>query len=114
VKKLDYFKVVYFGIDKSVAITKYTKDLDEVVTIMNDHSDVTINVEGYADETGTANYNLKLSEKRADYVISYLVKKGIAKERLVKKFYGKTNFASDNKTSTGRALNRRVEIKTVK
>jgi OOP family OmpA-OmpF porin len=114
VKKSDYFKVVYFGIDKSVAITKYTKDLDEVVTIMKDNSDVTINVEGYADESGTADYNLKLSEKRADYVISYLIKNGIAKDRLVKKFYGKTNFASDNKTSTGRALNRRVEIKTVK
>ena len=112
--KFEIFKVVYFGIDKSVAITKYTQNLDEVVTIMNDHSDVSINIEGYADETGTTQYNLKLSEKRADYVINYLVKKGIDKNRLVKKFYGKTMPAADNKTSAGRALNRRVEIKTVK
>lgn len=114
VKKFEYFKVVYFGINKSIAFTKYTKDLDEVVTIMNDQADVTINIEGHADEIGTADYNLKLSEKRADYVIKYLVKKGIAKDRLVKKFYGKANPAADNKTSAGRALNRRVEIKTVK
>jgi len=114
VKKSEFFKVVYFDINKSVAIAKYTKDLDEVVAIMNDHSDVSVSVEGNADETGTASYNLKLSEKRADYVINYLVKKGIAKDRLVKKFYGKTNPAADNKTAEGRALNRRVEIKTVK
>jgi outer membrane protein OmpA-like peptidoglycan-associated protein len=114
VKKSEFFKVVYFDINKSVAITKYTADLDEIVAIMNDYSEVSVNVEGHADETGTANYNLKLSAKRADYVINYLVKKGIAKERLVKKFYGKTKPAADNKTFEGRALNRRVEIKTVK
>lgn len=114
VKKFEYLKVVYFDVDKSVATSKYTKDLNEVVTILNDHSDVTFNIEGYADEIGTDSYNLKLSEKRADYVINYLVKKGIAKERLDKKFYGKTNFAADNKTAAGRALNRRVEIKTSK
>ena len=114
VTKFEYVKVVYFDIDKSVALTKYTKDLDEVVTIMKDHSDVTVNVDGYADETGTTDYNLRLSEKRADYVINYLIKKGIAKDRLVKKFYGKTNPAADNKTAEGRAMNRRVEIKTTK
>jgi len=112
--KFELFKVVYFDIDKSVAVTKYTKDLDEVVAVLNEHSDVSIHIEGYADETGTAAYNLKLSEKRADYVISYLVKKGIAKDRLVKEFYGKTKPVATNKTKAGRALNRRVEIKTVK
>ncbi len=106
--------MVYFEINKSKAITKYTKDLDEVVTILNDNADVSISVDGYADETGTAAYNLKLSEKRADYVINYLVKKGIAKDRLVKKYFGKSNPAADNKTAAGRALNRRVEIKTIK
>jgi len=114
VKKVEIFRVVYFEINKSKVITKYTKDLDEVVAILNENKDVSISVDGYADETGTVAYNLKLSEKRADYVINYLVKQGIAKDRLVKKFFGKSNPAADNKTSAGRALNRRVEIKTVK
>lgn len=112
--KFEFFKVVYFATEKSVPITKYTKDLDEVVSIMNEHSDVTLTVPGYADATGPKAYNMKLSEKRADYVINYLVKKGIAKDRLVKEFYGEDNPAATNKTSAGRALNRRVEIKTVK
>ncbi len=113
VKKFEYFKVVYFGIDKSVMMTKYTKDLDEVVTIMNDHADVSVAIEGYADSQGNDAYNMKLSEKRADYVINYLVKKGVAKTRLMKKALGEANPVGDNKTATGRAQNRRVEIKTV-
>jgi len=56
---------------------------------------------------------MKLSEKRADYVINYLVKKGVAKTRLMKKALGEANPVGDNKTATGRAQNRRVEIKTV-
>jgi OmpA-OmpF porin, OOP family len=114
VKKFEYMKVVYFETAKSAVITKYTKDLDEVVTIMKDHADVSVTVEGYADSKGNDNYNMKLSEKRADYVINYLVKKGVAKDRLVKKFYGEGNPVGDNSTEAGRAQNRRVEIKTVK
>jgi outer membrane protein OmpA-like peptidoglycan-associated protein len=113
-KKFEFYKVVYFGSDKSVMITKYTKDLDEVVTIMKDHSDVSVSVEGYADAQGNDAYNMRLSEKRADYVINYLVKKGVAKDRLVKKFFGEANPVGDNKTADGRALNRRVEIRAVK
>ena len=88
--------------------------MDEVVTIMKDHSDVSVNVEGYADAQGNDAYNMKLSEKRADYVINYLVKKGVAKDRLVKKFFGEANPVGDNATAAGRDQNRRVEIKTVK
>ena len=112
--KFEVFKVVYFNSDQSVPITKYTSVLDDVVNILNANSDVTISVEGYADSRESENYNLRLSEKRADYVINYLVKKGIAKDRLVKKFFGEANPAASNKTAAGRALNRRVEIKTVK
>jgi len=112
--KFEYFKVVYFNSDKSVPITKYTKDLDEVVAVMKDHSDVSVSVEGYADSRESASYNMRLTEKRADYVINYLVKNGVAKDRLIKKFFGESNPAADNKTAAGRVLNRRVEIKTIK
>lgn len=113
VKKIEYFKVVYFNFDKSIMITKYIKDLDEVVALLNEHTDLSLSVEGYADSQGPAVYNMKLSEKRADYIISVLVKKGISKDRLVKKFFGEANPAADNKTKAGRALNRRVEIKSI-
>jgi len=114
VKGFEYYKVVYFNYDKSVLVTKYTKDLDEVVSIMKEQKDVRLSVEGYADAKGTDAYNMKLSEKRADYVINYLVKKGIAKDRLVKSFYGEGKPVGDNNTDEGRALNRRVEIRSIK
>lgn len=114
VKKIEYFKSAYFGIDNAVVIKKYTKDLDEVVAFLKDHADVSVAVDGYADSRESEKYNLRLSEKRAEYIINYLVKNGIAKERLQKNFFGEANPVADNKTSAGRALNRRVEIKTVK
>lgn len=112
VKKFEVSKVVYFNTAQSVVISKYAKDIDDVVAMMKEHSDIGVAVEGYADEQGSEEYNMKLSEKRADYVINYMVKKGIAKDRLTKKFYGKSRPVADNKTAEGRALNRRVEIKT--
>jgi len=113
-KSFEYANVVYFNFDKSVLLPKYLKVLDEVVSALNDHSEVVVLVEGYADSQGNATYNMKLSEKRADFVIKYLVKQGVAKDRLVKKYFGINNPVGDNKTIAGRALNRRVEIKTVK
>lgn len=111
--KFELYKVVYFGSDKSVVITKYTKDLDEVAGILKAHTEVSVSVEGHADSQGNDAYNMKLSEKRADYVINYLAKKGIEKTRLVKAFFGESKPAADNKTAEGRAQNRRVEIKAI-
>jgi len=113
-KTFEFFKVVYFGSDKTTVMTKYTSDLDEVVTILNDHPDVKASVEGYADSQGNDDYNMRLSEKRADFVFKYLVKKGINKDRLVKSSFGEAKPAADNKTAAGRGLNRRVEIRNVK
>ena len=93
-------------------ITKYTKDLNEVADIMKAHKEVSVTVEGHADAQGNDAYNMKLSEKRSDYVINYLVKKGIEKSRLIKAFYGETKPVGDNNTEDGRAKNRRVEIKS--
>jgi outer membrane protein OmpA-like peptidoglycan-associated protein/opacity protein-like surface antigen len=112
--KFEYSKEVYFNFDKAVLVTKFIKDLDEVATFMNEHPNVNLSIEGYADSQGPSAYNLKLSEKRADFVINYLVKKGIAKERLVKSYHGEDKPAATNKTLDGRAKNRRVEIKTIK
>jgi len=113
VSKFQISNIVYFYFDKSVVIPRYTSALDEVVTSLNEHPEVSVYVDGYAGSEGTTAYNLKLSEKRAEYVVNYLVKKGISKERLVKRSFGIENPVGDNKTSAGRALNRRVEIKTV-
>jgi len=112
--KFEYFKVVYFSFDKAVMISKYVKDLDEAVIVMNEHPTLKLSVEGFADSQGPEAYNLRLSEKRADYVIYYLTNKGISRDRLVKAYFGEENPADTNKTKVGRANNRRVEMKSVK
>jgi outer membrane protein OmpA-like peptidoglycan-associated protein len=84
--------------------------LDEAADILKQHSNVTVNVNGYCDAIGGVAYNLKLSQRRADAVVDYLESKGIAGDRLLAHGYGKTNFVATNRTAEGRAQNRRVEL----
>ena len=114
IKKIEYFKAVYFNFDKTVLVTKFLKDLDEVVVAMQQYPDLDLSIEGYADSQGPAAYNMLLSGKRAEFVINYLTRKGISKDRLIKSYYGESNPAATNKTHEGRSKNRRVEIKSTK
>jgi outer membrane protein OmpA-like peptidoglycan-associated protein len=68
---------------------------------------------GYTDSTGSEQYNMALSEKRALSVVNYLIKRGISSDRLKYKGYGNTSPLGDNVTSEGRKLNRRTEAKIV-
>lgn len=65
---------------------------------------------GYADSVGTYKGNWVLSDKRANEVKDYLVKMGVAKERIVATPFGSTNPIASNKTAAGRQMNRRVEV----
>jgi OOP family OmpA-OmpF porin len=85
--------------------------LDEVATILEKNPQIKVEIQGYADNTGTAEYNQWLSERRAQRVMDYLVSKGIARERLQAKGYGSTRPVASNATEEGRAQNRRVELK---
>ena len=107
-------KVVYFatGIANFKAI--YKKDLDEVVTYMQENAGIKLNIDGHADELGSEALNMRLSDRRAANVIKYLISKGVPTDRLIKAAYGESMPAADNKTAAGRTLNRRVEIKNVK
>ena len=67
-------------------------------------------VKGYADTTGSADYNKKLSQRRADAVANYLVKEGVCAKTVTAKGYGSTTSFDANATAQGRAQNRRVEV----
>jgi len=71
---------------------------------------VEVQVEGHADSVNTDAYNLKLSQRRAEAVRAYLVKQGVAADRLTAKGYGESSPVADNKTAEGRSKNRRVEL----
>ena len=67
-------------------------------------------VEGHTDSIGSDAYNMKLSQRRANTVRDYMVKKGISPSRIKTEAFGETKPIASNKTAEGRAQNRRVEI----
>jgi OmpA-OmpF porin, OOP family len=82
--------------------------------IMKKNPDLKVEVDGHADSTGAAAYNMTLSEKRAEAVKKYFVDQGIDPDRLTTKGFGITKPAASNDTREGRAKNRRVELTPVK
>jgi OOP family OmpA-OmpF porin len=84
--------------------------LDEAATVLSRRKDISVDVVGHTDSTGTKQYNQGLSERRAKSVYDYFINKGIAADRLTTKGYGETKPIASNTTREGRAKNRRVEL----
>ena len=84
--------------------------LDAIAKVMLDNPTYQLTINGYTDNVGDDASNQVLSEKRAASVKKYLTNKGIAAERMTSNGFGETNPIADNKTTKGRALNRRVEF----
>ena len=88
------------------------KELDKAARILNEqYPQLKVQIAGHTDNTGKAESNQALSEKRAAAVKAYLVKKGIADDRLTTIGYGQDQPVADNGTAAGRTQNRRVEFK---
>ncbi|MGA9725360.1 MAG: OmpA family protein [Candidatus Binatus sp.] len=101
---------VHFDFNKAKIRPGDAAVLDEAAIALKAHPNTVVNVNGYCDAIGSEEYNLKLSDRRADAVVDYLVKAGIPSTQLIPHGYGKTNFVATNKTAEGRAENRRVEL----
>ncbi|CAH0541735.1 OmpA family protein [Vibrio marisflavi] len=84
--------------------------LSSVVLVVKEYEKTRINVLGYTDNTGSASYNKLLSDKRANAVGGYFLSHGVKYARLNQQGMGEANPIASNKTSAGRAENRRVEI----
>jgi outer membrane protein OmpA-like peptidoglycan-associated protein len=109
--KFDFRKVQF--LTGSAALTKTAKvELDKAAQIMTKYPDIKVSVEGHTDNTGSAAMNQTLSEKRAAAVKAYIVAKGVSADRLQAKGFGPTKPVATNKTTAGRAMNRRVEFKS--
>lgn len=95
----------------SEVLTMHAKDLlDRISSLLNVYDKSTVTVVGFTDNVGSAKYNLSLSKKRAESVLSNLVLRGVDIERLRSCGLGEKYPIANNNTEIGRATNRRVEI----
>lgn len=101
---------IQFDLGKAKIKPSSYKILNEIVTILNDYPDYNMVIEGHTDNTGAADRNLELSRERAASVKEYFISKGIDAARLSSEGYGEANPVATNKTSAGRAQNRRVSM----
>ena len=104
---------INFETGKTTINTTASSDLGKLVQFLKDNPSLKLEIQGHTDNVGSVATNNKLSQKRANSIIDYLVKSGIAKSRLIAKGYGSTQPIADNKTAEGKARNRRVEMKLI-
>ena len=111
--KVTYAADAFFDFDKSVLKKEGKAKLDDLVGKVKGINLEVIIAVGHTDSVGSDAYNQKLSVRRAEAVKSYLVSKGIEKNRVYTEGKGEKQPVADNKTAAGRAKNRRVEIEVV-
>ena len=87
--------------------------LDGVSEVVNEYDQTVIEVAGHTDSRGSAEYNLGLSDRRADEVGTYLESRGVMPLRIITVGLGEDMPVADNSTSRGQLLNRRVELTLV-
>ncbi|MFN0082891.1 MAG: DUF5723 family protein [Ferruginibacter sp.] len=101
---------IQFEVGKDIIKKISYSQLDEVVKILKEYEDYTLKIDGHTDNTGTAEKNKILSEKRAQAVKTYFVQKGIVAGRLKAIGYGFDKPIAPNDSPANRAKNRRVEL----
>lgn len=104
---------VYFDTNKSYVKGTSATTLDKLAGIFKEYPKSNILVEGHTDSAGPEDYNMKLSQQRAESVTNYLISQGISPERFTVKWYGENQPKADNATAEGKAKNRRVELAIV-
>jgi OOP family OmpA-OmpF porin len=103
----------FFDFDKATLKPAGRQMLDQVASQASSINLETLIATGYTDSIGTVAYNLKLSQRRANAVKTYLISKGVDANHIYAEGKGKSNPVASNKTREGRAKNRRVEIEIV-
>ncbi|MCI5056255.1 MAG: OmpA family protein [Flavobacteriales bacterium] len=102
---------IYFESNKEIILEESHIILDKLAEQLRKKSDLSVEIVGHTDNTGSAEFNLQLSKKRANTVKDYLIKKGIAASRLKTDGKGESVPVADNTTEKGKKENRRVELK---
>ncbi len=110
----EYGKTILFNSGKASFQKQTIPVLEAMTAILKEYPTANFSLEGHTDSDGSEALNQKLSEERAAAVKNFLVENGIAADRLSSKGFGESMPVDSNKTSKGKANNRRVEVKLVK
>lgn len=109
--KVTFSSGILFATNRADLTTASKNELNKLIDIMKQNSDVSIDVQGYTDSTGNDAINNPLSVSRAQSVANYLTANGVQYSQLKKvNGYGSSNPVADNSTVAGRQKNRRVEV----
>ncbi|HTY93744.1 MAG TPA: OmpA family protein [Steroidobacteraceae bacterium] len=108
IKGLLTLEGVNFATDKADLTDASRPILDGVAAGLKKHPRVKVEIQGHTDSQGKPAYNIRLSQRRAEAVLNYLVMDGVAADQVVAKGYGQTQPVASNATAEGRAKNRRV------
>jgi outer membrane protein OmpA-like peptidoglycan-associated protein len=108
--KITFSSGILFDVDKSNLKDPYKGELSQLATILNKYDDTNILLAGHTDATGSDEYNLDLSRRRAGSVANYLASQNVNRARFTTEGYGKTDPIASNETAEGRSQNRRVEV----
>ncbi|GCC50999.1 hypothetical protein SanaruYs_12190 [Chryseotalea sanaruensis] len=117
--KIFVLENIYFDFAKSDITPTAAKELNKLVEILKDNPEIKIEMGSHTDSVDTYEYNLLLSQRRAESTVKYLVNNGISQQRLTAKGYGETTPIARNTNPdgsdnpVGRARNRRTEFKIV-
>ena len=101
---------IQFDVNKAVVLHGSDDELEDIVTVLKDNPQVSLEIAGHTSSDGAADFNKKLSQERADAVKAWLVSHGIAAARLTAKGHGSEKPIADDKTEEGREKNRRVDF----
>ncbi|MBN2173730.1 MAG: OmpA family protein [Bacteroidales bacterium] len=104
---------IFYDFNKATLRDESVSELDRLYKLLVETPSLKIEVSGHTDNVGSATYNQDLSERRANSVVGYLLRKGIDPNRLAFKGYGFTQPIASNDTPEGRQLNRRTEFKVL-
>lgn len=104
-------KNIFFDTNSSDLKPESKTELEKLSAFLKQNAKVKVEISGHTDNVGEDKSNLFLSDKRAKSVVDYIIKSGIAAERLLAKGYGETKPITTNDSEEGRAKNRRTECK---
>lgn len=104
---------IHFESDSSRMLSGSQQQIAEILEMMEADPELALSVNGYTDNSGTAQRNLELSQERAKTIVDELVRRGIPSGRLRSHGFGRERPIADNATAEGRAKNRRVELERI-